>query len=287
MTGPDGGFVPLAAATLSTHAKRGEETELSMRAMTPVRWVRVRLAGGINMPRPQAFLEFSEIIGNGTQETPALATHFTGVWQGRGVLIGLRQSGAVVSGCYDTSGRMTGTVTGNVLRGQGIDLSDRTPTSFILSVAPDGTLRGVASTNRAPFRLYTGTGAPPNVRASCAEPPPPVLGCGSVIHGITFAFDSSVIRPESEPVLATLFAGLQADKSTAIVIEGHTSNEGSIQYNQQLSERRAAAVVEDLVRRGITRSRVRPAGLGETRPVAGNDDENGRSMNRRVEVHCG
>jgi outer membrane protein OmpA-like peptidoglycan-associated protein len=202
------------------------------------------------------------------------------------VLISLKQDAAAVSGCYDKSGRLNGSVTGNILRATGIDLSDKTPTAFILSVAPDGVLRGVASTQRGPFRMYTGSRAPAGTKVACAEPPPPTIGCGSVVHGINFGYDSADIRPESEPVLAKLFEGLRADKSSSIVIEGHTSGEGTDEYNQGLSERRAAAVVADLVRRGIDARRLTAAGAGETRPIATNEDESGRSLNRRVEVRC-
>ena len=97
-------------------------------------------------------------------------------------------------------------------------------------------------------------------------PVPPVLGYGSIIHGIAFGFDSAEIRAESAGVLEELFRGLQA-RSATILIEGHTSSEGTEEYNQGLSERRAQAVVADLVRRGLGK-------------------ENGRSLNRRVEVKC-
>ena len=186
------------------------------------------MSGGIQVMAPQMFFEFSEIIGNGTQDIPVLVDHFNGTWQGRGVLITLKQDGAAVSGCYDKSGRLTGSVTGNILRATGIDLSDKTPV-FILSLA-DGVLRGVASTQRGPLRMYTGPRATTGTKNSCAEPPPPSIGCGSVVHGINFSYDSADIRPESEPVLAKLFEGLRGDKSASIVIEGHTSGEGTNEY---------------------------------------------------------
>jgi OOP family OmpA-OmpF porin len=107
-----------------------------------------------------------------------------------------------------------------------------------------------------------------------------------VIHGITFDFDAAAIRPDSEAVLAALYDGLRSDKSASIVIEGHTSGEGTNEYNQGLSERRARAVVADLVRRGLAASRIGAFGAGETRPIASNNDETGRAMNRRVEVRC-
>ena len=83
-----------------------------------------------------------------------------------------------------------------------------------------------------------------------------------------------------------LHDGLRNDASTAVVLEGHTSSEGTDAYNLALSQRRAQAVVADLVRRGIPSARLSAAGIGEARPIATNDDESGRSLNRRVEVHC-
>lgn len=280
------GWVPLGSATLQTHRSRGQMTEIPVLAKQPVRWVRLRLIGGINVMRDLSSFEFSEIIGNGTQETPEPVTHFTGAWQTMGNRMRLQQDGVLVSGCYDGSGELTGTVTGNILRATGINRSDKTPSAFILSVASDGTMRGVRSSNRGPFRLYTLNVAPANTAVTCGQPTPPSLGCGSIIHGITFDFDSAVIRPESTPVLDELFDGLRADTSQTIVIEGNTSNEGTDVYNQRLSEARARAVVQALVSRGIAAARLSAGGLGESRPIASNNDESGRAMNRRVEVRC-
>jgi len=191
-----------------------------------------------------------------------------------------------VSGCYDRTGDLTGTVTGNILRATGLDRSSKTPSQFILSVTENGALRGVRSSNNGPFRLYTVAPTSDAALVDCAQPAPPVLGCGSIIHGIAFAFDSAEIRPESGGVLEELFRGLQADRSAMILIDGHTSSEGTEDYNQRLSERRAQAVVTDLVRRGLGKERLSGAGIGERRPIASNNDENGRSLNRRVEVKC-
>lgn len=147
-TSADGGYTLLASAALTTHATPGQVTEIPVSARVPVRWIKLRLVGGINVATPLSFFEFSDIVGNGRQDAAALVDHFRGAWQGRG------------------------------------------------------------------------------------------------------------------------------------------ATEGTDAYNQGLSERRAQAVVADLARRGLPASRVRAAGIGEARPIAGNNDENGRSMNRRVEVHC-
>jgi outer membrane protein OmpA-like peptidoglycan-associated protein len=247
---------------------------------------RGRIAGGIQMLNPLMFLEFSEIIGNGTQEMAPPATNFAGAWRGRGVRIDLRQEGALVTGCYDTGGRLNGTVTGNLLRATGADEASGVPSAFILNVRQNGELQGVRSTNGAPFQIYAGAAAPPGTAAVCPPPPPPSLGCGSVIHGIQFGFDSAELLPASEPVLAELFRGLRGNTAASIMVEGHTSSEGAEAYNQALSERRARAVADDLIRRGLDAARLRAVGVGEVRPIAGNSDESGRSLNRRVEVHC-
>lgn len=285
-SGPDTGWELLARGTLATHPAGGQETALEMVARRPVRWLKLRLAGGIDMARPGAmFLEFSELIGTGSQEAAPLAETFTGAWRGKGVKLELTQAGPLVSGCYDGDGELTGTVSGPVLRATGADRRSGVPSVFVLATTDDGAIRGVRSTNGAPFRLYEAPRAAPGTKPLC-QPDPPALGCGSVIHGIEFAFDSADLRPQSEPLLAELFRGLQADPSATVTIEGHTSSEGSTAYNQSLSERRAAAVRADLVRRGLADARLRAVGVGETRPIAPNDDESGRALNRRVEIHC-
>ena len=119
------------------------------------------------------------------------------------------------------------------------------------------------------------------------EPARPELGCGSVIPGIRFDFASATIRPESAAVLQSLHDGLARDKSARIDIEGHTSSEGDAAYNRKLSERRAQAVVDELVGRGLERGRLAASGVGEARPLAPSDVESGRSLNRRVEIRCG
>jgi outer membrane protein OmpA-like peptidoglycan-associated protein len=283
---PTGGFVLLASGVLRAHKTRGLVTELTVGSRQPVRWIKLRLVGGINVMQPSSSFEFSEIIGNGTQEAPELATGFEGIWRTQANRLQLTQRGPVVSGCYDRTGTLAGTVSGNILRATGIDRSDKTPSQFILTVTAEGALRGVRSTNGAPFRLYTAAQAPPGTKVDCGEPAAPALGCGSVIHGIAFAFDSAEIRPESAAVLVELFRGLESDASAKVLIEGHSSSEGTEEYNRQLSERRADAVVADLVRRGLARGRLSAAGIGESRPIASNNDESGRSLNRRVEVKC-
>lgn len=102
--------------------------------------------------------------------------------------------------------------------------------------------------------------------------------------GILFAFDSSELQSTARNNLSDLANSLGEYPNTEVLIVGHTDSTGSDTYNQALSERRADAAASFLVDRGVPRDRVRAEGRGETEPVASNEDETGRQLNRRVEV---
>lgn len=280
----DGPFLPLAAAELETHSENGQITDLTMTPDQPaVQWVRLRLFDGIDVQNEKTFLEFSELIGTGTQQTADLSDGFQGVWRGRGVKLELAQTGATVVGCYDDNSTLTGTVEGRVLRALGMDPAG-IPSQFILIASEDGSFFGLRSSNGAPFRQYDG--APSDVAPTCLTPETPKLSCGAIVHGIGFEFDSDALRPGSEVVVNDLFAGLSVDNAAGIQIIGHSSSEGEADYNRDLSLRRAQSVADALIALGIAPSQISAIGRGEDEPIASNDDEAGRSMNRRVEVQC-
>ena len=102
--------------------------------------------------------------------------------------------------------------------------------------------------------------------------------------GLLFPYDSDVLTSAAQQNLATLASSLDKYPNTDIIIVGHTDANGSDDYNLSLSERRAKAAVNYLVSRGVTRSRLRAAGRGESEPVGANDTDAGRQLNRRVEV---
>lgn len=101
--------------------------------------------------------------------------------------------------------------------------------------------------------------------------------------GLMFDFDSDVIKGAAQSNLNNLAASLSKYSDSKLLIAGHTDDVGSGDYNQGLSERRAAAAARYLASRGVTRT-IRTAGLGEREPVSVNTTEDGRQKNRRVEV---
>ncbi len=104
-------------------------------------------------------------------------------------------------------------------------------------------------------------------------------------QGILFDPGSDRLRPESTPTLQEIGQMLQQHADLRLGIEGHTDAAGDDAANQQLSERRAAAVKAYLVATfGLDPDRLEAQGLGETRPVASNDTPEGRQQNRRVEL---
>lgn len=119
----------------------------------------------------------------------------------------------------------------------------------------------------------------------CPPPPPAdvVEKFSGTIQGITFELASDVIRPESFPVLDEAVEVLKKYSHLRVLIEGHTSSEGTRELNLDLSRRRAASVKKYLVDKGIGDSRLDTAGYGPDRPVASNEDEAGRQQNRRIE----
>jgi outer membrane protein OmpA-like peptidoglycan-associated protein len=104
------------------------------------------------------------------------------------------------------------------------------------------------------------------------------------LNGILFDTDAATIRAVSRAVLDEVASLLAAETSWKLLVEGHTDAQGDEGHNQRLSESRAAAVRDELIRRGVDAARLRAAGYGETRPVGDNATEIGRAQNRRVEL---
>ena len=107
----------------------------------------------------------------------------------------------------------------------------------------------------------------------------------AAIYGINFDTGKSTIKPESAQAIGEIAKLLIADPGLKIYVVGHTDNVGGVDSNIKLSQDRAEAVLQALVRdHGIAPARLRASGCGPFAPVSSNDTEEGRAKNRRVEL---
>jgi outer membrane protein OmpA-like peptidoglycan-associated protein len=101
---------------------------------------------------------------------------------------------------------------------------------------------------------------------------------------VLFDTGQATLKPGADLGLDRIYSFMTANPQTKLVIEGHTDSQGSDEYNDALSERRAKAVANALVARGIAAERLHPIGRGKHYPVATNETSAGRQHNRRVEI---
>jgi OOP family OmpA-OmpF porin len=111
-----------------------------------------------------------------------------------------------------------------------------------------------------------------------------------ILRGAHFDVGKADIKPEFEPVLKAAARILQKNPDARLTITGHTDTIGSDEYNQRLSERRAEAVKQYLVSRGVAAERLDVVGKGRSEPLVpsttseGRDNPDARAINRRVEL---
>ncbi len=294
--GPDAGWQVLADAELELHDDEGQLTELAVQTVTPIRWLRLTMRGGILVEpgdEGRTIVRFSELIGNGTQEPITEPADFAGRWEfdlterpdfdGEPLEIG--QTGAAITGCWGDV-TFTGSVNGAIARATGRDAVRDRPAAFIfVADVDDGSITALVSENGGFFKPYVTTD---NAEiGGCLEEAAPTPRVCATSAYVNFDVDSAAIRPESLAVLRDLYQLLVAEGSPSVAIVGHTSTEGDADHNLDLSRRRAEAIVDDLVGRGFDRTAITADGRGETEPLVSPDDtETAREINRRVDIVC-
>jgi len=105
------------------------------------------------------------------------------------------------------------------------------------------------------------------------------------VYGIHFDFNKATVKSESEPTLKEIAKLLKQEPNLKLYVVGHTDNVGEITYNMKLSLARAEIVVKALLEKyGVAQNQLKPYGVGPLAPVASNETEEGRTLNRRVEL---
>lgn len=108
-------------------------------------------------------------------------------------------------------------------------------------------------------------------------------GSMAVLNNIFFELDKYDLKSKSIPELQKIIRFMKENPQIRVEISGHTDNIGQASYNKQLSEKRALSVFHYLVEKGIEKNRLLPKGFGSDNPIATNDSEEGRQLNRRIE----
>lgn len=101
---------------------------------------------------------------------------------------------------------------------------------------------------------------------------------------IRFAINKATIQPESDALLSALATAMEKCPDSHFEIGGHTDASGSEKYNQRLSQKRAEAVKQQLIKRGCQAERLTAKGYGESHPIATNNTPSGMAKNRRIEI---
>jgi len=189
-------------------------------------------------------------------------------------------------------GTITGTITdlntGLPIRGATVSVgqeSDVTESDGLYSLSISGGTRTVTATAAGYLSTERQTNviAGESVMLDIQLRPALVEGQVLSFNDIYFDFDSSNIKPESYSILDSIVAMFIEDADVRIQIAGHTDSDGSNEYNQGLSERRAQSVFSYLVDHGVSASRLTTVGYGESQPVVPNTSDANKAQNRRIE----
>lgn len=136
--------------------------------------------------------------------------------------------------------------------------------------------------------VQTSRVAPPKtLDAKVVYTPPPIIaaaGKTTQLQALQFVQSKAELLPDAQPALEQLLAFMREHATAEIELAGHTDNQGDFDENLKLSKQRVDLVKDYLVKNGIAANRVTTRGYGPTRPIASNNSENTRKLNRRVEM---
>jgi len=288
-TGAKSGFQKIGQVALKDKV---DNQTFPVQAEVPGRWVRVtaQTNHGAN-----DYLELMDFRATGKQLTHAPVANISGTYDTNYNQFHVRQEGTSLTGCYEyDKGVLTGGIEGRVLKFTWIEESGRGPAVMVVS-ADGKKLVGLwwhENQSGAPAGVWNGekvsdeVGTCPHWAGGAAEQLTKDLEefRRARVYGINFDTDSAVIREESKQTLERIVSVLKSKSDWQMTIEGHTDSTGSPAHNQTLSEKRAQSVSDYLTGAGIAATRLKAAGFGASKPVAGNETELGRAQNRRVEL---
>jgi outer membrane protein OmpA-like peptidoglycan-associated protein len=289
--GPDSGFQKIADVTLA------DRQDGQTFAVTPAagKWLRLTVK---NNHGAADYTELMDVRGTGRQLEQPPTMNVTGTYETNYGDFHVKQEGTTVTGCYEhNGGLLTGGIEGRVLKFQWKENGENQGPAIMVVSADRKNLFGLwwHEGEKRPSGQWNGTrksdevGSCPHWAGNAAGQLARDLATTgrARVYGINFDSDSDVIRDDSKPTLDQIVAVLKQNADWKMTIEGHTDSTASPEHNQQLSERRAAAVKSYLAGAGIDAARLTSAGFGATKPVGDNSTTLGRAQNRRVELAKG
>jgi len=233
-----------------------------------------------------------------------------GIYSSNYGLMRLEQSGTYVVGCYEAdNGLLSGRTNGRVLKFRWWEDGPNGGTAFMVLSTDGNHLNGLWYERGRMNVSWFGSRVTDRQGPNCKVPVLDALvksvyeanlgvpmeelgqeksleqeGAPTILPEIYFASDSAEITPESEKRLERCWTAIQTHPYQKIVIKGHTDSTHTQEYNIDLSRRRALSVTEWLIEQGLDANQLETKAYGESRPVANNSTEEGRALNRRVEI---
>ncbi|MGI8786217.1 MAG: OmpA family protein [Pyrinomonadaceae bacterium] len=295
--GADSGFQEIARVSL-----KGKTDNQRFPVSKEIAGRFVRVGFGVNQGSSE-YVELMEIRGFGQQLTKTPLENVSGTYESDYGDFHIKQEGTSVIGCYEhKSGLLKGGIEDRIMKLNWNESSGDKGPAVMVFTSDGKKMIGLwwndgEDITKSVGRDWNGkkktndVGSCPNLpnlskpNAAQNQITDDLKKNGrATIYGINFDTGLDVIKPESKTVLEEIVSLLKENKDWKMTVEGHTDNVGGTDYNQKLSEKRAAAVKDYLVKAGIEAARLSSAGLGMSKPVASNESGFGRAQNRRVEL---
>ena len=302
---------------LEGEAVQGDRKVFLLEEPTEIRWLKLEVLSNWGNPYHTQLMEleaYGEPVGKVTQQRP-----IQGIYATNFGLMRLEQSAQVVMGCYDTDhGILSGRTNGRVLKFHWWEDGPSSGIAFLVLSSDGNFLNGLWYKRGQVEGLWYGRRVDDERRPRCQVPvldalvtsiydtdlsvpqeetsseqvqeetapekPAEMESGTTVFHSIYFDIDSAEIKPQFKARLRAIALAIQEQPSQKVIIEGHTDSTFTREYNLGLSLRRAQAVAGWLIENGVDGRRLKTRGYGESRPIADNDTEKGRALNRRVEI---
>ena len=165
------------------------------------------------------------------------------------------------------------------------NIEQNTPSTTSSVNAPNSIEKSINNTSvvNNSTNISTPNASKQTTTPSTSSVPNAVKGEVLVLDKVLFQFNSATLESTSSAQLDKLVAYLQRNPTMKILVKGHTSSEGSEEYNQKLSENRSKSVVDYLILKNISKERLTFKGFGKSQPINPNGTEESRQQNRRVE----